>query len=320
MTTRRRFLVSGAAALASVACRAPVPLAGRPSRSSSPWSSLGFAPGTRAIILHADDAGIAHAVNAAVIEAFERGAIDSCSAMVPCEPFAEFAAWASAHKSADVGIHLTMTSSPSARSRPVLSAKQVPSLIDTDGNFPVTWPGGSRVNMGELEAELRAQIARAIAMGVDVTHLDAHQHILQLRGQELFAVLERIARDHRLPFRVAKSWYTRAPWLQSASERQTVPLERMISPGATDTVPDKWSAWYADRVRVIPPGLSELFMHPGYDRPQLRALLPDDRPWGSAWRQRDFDMLFSSELAESLREANAVRIGWRRVRDALRMS
>ncbi|MEO6591257.1 MAG: ChbG/HpnK family deacetylase [Gemmatimonadaceae bacterium] len=273
---------------------------------------------TRAIILHADDVGIAHSVNDAVIAAFERGAIDSCSAMVPCAPFAEFAKWAQSHKAADIGVHLTLTSSPSARFRPVLPAKQAPTLVDNDGNFPVSWPATSPVNMGELEAELRAQIDRALALGIDVTHLDGHQHILQLRGAALFELFDRIAGEYRLPYRVAKSWYMRAPWLEAKAGHDTIPMEKLISPSATDAKPDAWSAWYAERVRAIPPGLTELFMHPGYDTPELRALLPDERPWGSAWRQRDFDMLFSGEIADALKSSGAVRTGWRRVRSALR--
>lgn len=315
--TRRSFLASACAAVASVAC------SGRASRigvspSAGGFGSLGLPAGTRAIILNADDVGIAHAVNAAVIEAFERGAIDSCSAMVPCEPFVEFAAWARAHKSSDVGVHLTLTSSPNARFRPILPAARVPTLVDGEGNFPVTWPATSKVNIAEVEAEVRAQITRAMESGIDVTHLDGHQHILQLRGQDLFETFATVAREYRLPFRVSKSWYTHAPWLKTESERTSIPLERLISPGATDASPAAWPNWYADRVRAMPSGLSELFMHPGLDRPELKAMLPDERPWGSAWRQRDFDMLFSAELGSALRASGAVRIGWRRVRDSLR--
>jgi hypothetical protein len=258
-------------------------------------------------------------VNAAIFEAFEKNAIDSCSVMVPYEAFSEFASWASLHKSADVGVHLTLTSSPNVKARPVLDSDKVRSLLDPDGNFPISWPAPRDFNLAEVEAELRAQIARATEMGIDVTHLDGHQHIVQLRSRELFDVLLRIATDNRLPFRSAKAWYTRAPWL-AEGERATIPLERLISPGGADAKTIEWSAWYADRVRTIPPGLSELFMHPGFDTPELRTLLPITKSWGADWRQRDFNMLFSPELANALRDAKAVRLGWRRVRDTLRMS
>jgi predicted glycoside hydrolase/deacetylase ChbG (UPF0249 family) len=317
LISRREFLASSGVALAAIACGRPI--ASGISPSLSVWDRLKLPPETRAIILHADDAGIAHSVNAAIFDAFEKKAIDSCSVMVPCEAFPEFASWSSSHKSADVGVHLTLTSSPNVKSRPVLESDKVRSLIDIDGNFPVALPATREFSLAEADAELRAQISKAAAMGIDVTHIDGHQHIVQLRSEEMFEVFLRIATDNRLPFRSAKSWYTRAPWL-AQGERATIPLERLISPGGADAKTVEWSGWYADRVRSIPPGLSELFMHPGYDTPELRTLLPDTKSWGSDWRQRDFDMLFSPELATALRDTKAVRIGWRRIRDAIRMT
>lgn len=316
-TTRRKFIITSTASLAGLACRSLSSATTTGARSLAEYLRLPH--DARLLILHADDIGIAHAVNAAVKTAFEKKAIDSGSVMVPCDAFAEFAGWARSRPSLDIGIHLTFTSSPSARSRPVLPRERVATLVDADGFFPLTWPATPAFSLTEMEAESRAQIDRAAAWGIDITHLDAHQHILQLRRADVFGVLLRLTQQYRLPYRVSKSWYARAPWLAGGAEEANVPLERLISPGATDATPDAWNSWYADRARSIPPGLTELFMHPGRDDAELRSLLPNERAWGSAWRQRDFDMLFSSELASAIREAKIVRIGWRQVRDYLRV-
>lgn len=316
-TTRRKFIITSAASFAGIACRSLYPATTTALRSLAEY--LRLPPDARLLILHADDIGIAHAVNAAVMTAFEKKAIDSGSVMVPCDAFAEFASWARSRPSLDLGIHLTLTSSPSARSRPVLPREKVATLVDADGFFPLTWPATPVFSLTEMEAELRAQIERAAEVGIDITHLDAHQHILQLRRPDVFAVLLKLTQHYRLPFRVSKSWYARAPWLAGDAKKANVPLERLISPGAKDSTAEAWNSWYADRARSIPPGLSELFMHPGRDDAELRNLLPNERPWGSAWRQRDFDMLFSPELASAIREEKIVRIGWRQVRDYLRV-
>lgn len=316
MTTRRKFIAASAASLFGLSCRPT----GHP-RATKPGSLaeyLNLPADARMLILNADDIGIAHSVNAAVMEAFDRKAIDSGSVMVPCDAFDEFAAWARTRRSVDVGVHLTLTSSPSARSRPILDRARVSTLVDADGFFPTTWPATPSVSMPEVESELTAQIDRATESGIDVTHVDAHQHILQLRNAELFGVVLRLSRDYRLPYRVSKSWYARAPWLSVPSETATVALEKLISPGATDATPGEWNSWYAEKARAIPAGLSELLMHPGRDTAELRALLPNERPWGSAWRQRDFDMLGSTELAKAIHDQGAVRIGWRQVRNYLR--
>jgi hypothetical protein len=45
---------------------------------------MGYPPGTKLIIVHVDDLGETHAVNAAAIKALEGGTINSASLMVPC--------------------------------------------------------------------------------------------------------------------------------------------------------------------------------------------------------------------------------------------
>jgi hypothetical protein len=45
---------------------------------------LGYPPDARVLIVNADDLGMSHAINAAVIESIENGIASSCSLMVPC--------------------------------------------------------------------------------------------------------------------------------------------------------------------------------------------------------------------------------------------
>src|SRR2546429_3876732 len=71
---------------------------------------LGYAPGTKLIIVHADDLGETHAVNAAAIKSLEAGSVNSASLMVPCPWFPEIADYAKSHPNADFGLHLTLTS------------------------------------------------------------------------------------------------------------------------------------------------------------------------------------------------------------------
>jgi predicted glycoside hydrolase/deacetylase ChbG (UPF0249 family) len=267
--------------------------------------------------MNADDIGLAHSVNAAVISAFERRLVESGSVMVPCEHFPEFTNWARTHPDLDLGVHLTFTSLPSDRWRPILPSKQVQSLVDADGCFPIHWPPERVVVPDEVHAEIQAQVGRARELGIEPTHLDAHQHLLQLRGPEVFGALVRAARETRLPFRLARNWDQRAPYLLKNAEGATVPLERLIAMSAPSPSAAGWASWYADQIRALPPGLSELFLHPGYDNAELRALLPDDRPSGPSGRQRDYDALGSDELRAALRDSGVIRVTWREVRRAI---
>jgi chitin disaccharide deacetylase len=318
--TRRDFLAASAtlAAAGLAGCSGLFRGAGRAAGSPSLAEWLGHSARTPLLIVHADDAGIARSANAATIQAFERGIIDSCSMMVPCPDFAPFADWARAHPTADVGVHFTLTSQPTERWGPVADASRVPSLVDAGGMLPTRLEPGHHVDIGELEIELRAQVARAREHGLDLTHLDGHQHIVQLRSAEVFGVFLRIARDERLPFRFPRAWLKQAPWGASSFGSATVPLERMISISPRSAAADQWTEWYVSQVRAIPAGLNELFVHLGIPDDELRAVVPDSANWGSAWRGRDLAAIGSPHFADAVREVGATRIGWREVRDYLR--
>src|SRR5260370_11904637 len=73
---------------------------------------LGYPPGTKLIIVHADDLGETHSVNAAAIKALQGGTINSASLMVPCPWLPEIADYAKSHPDPDFGPPLTLTTEP----------------------------------------------------------------------------------------------------------------------------------------------------------------------------------------------------------------
>src|SRR5258706_4683975 len=150
---------------------------------------LGYPPNTNLLIVHADDLGVTHSVNAASIKALESGAVNSASIMVPCPWFPEIADYAKSHPELDFGLHLTLTSERVYyRWGPVAPADKVPSLVDKNGYFHHDWSPETRIDPREAEIELRAQIDRAYAMGVKPTHLESHQYRLDSTNKELFQV------------------------------------------------------------------------------------------------------------------------------------
>ena len=57
---------------------------------------LGYPADAKLLIVHADDIGVAHSVNAATFKAFESGLVTSGSIMIPCAWLPEVAAYARA--------------------------------------------------------------------------------------------------------------------------------------------------------------------------------------------------------------------------------
>ena len=79
-----------------------------------------------------------------------------------------------------------------------------------------------------------------------------------------------------------------------------------------DDVPaDRWKQWYLDAVKNLKPGLTEFIVHVGYDDAELRAVMEGFEAWGSAWRQRDLDVLSSPEFRQALRDNDVVLVTWR---------
>jgi predicted glycoside hydrolase/deacetylase ChbG (UPF0249 family) len=272
---------------------------------------LGYPPGTKLIIVHADDLGETHAVNAAAIKALQGGTINSASLMVPCPWFPEMADYAKSHPDADLGLHLTLTSERVYyRWGPVASADKVPSLVDENGYFHHDWEHGERVDSKEVELELRAQIERALAMGVRPTHLDSHQYRLIMNGKELFDAMLRLAHEYKLPVFVNRDWFAAYPYLQSSLGPGDIVLDHTVTI-EPDVPPEKWAEFYLTALKNLKPGVTEFVIHPGYDDEELRAATRERPSWGAAWRQRDFDFFTSDQFREILAQQKIQLITWR---------
>src|SRR5438270_580486 len=272
---------------------------------------LGYPAGTKLIIVHADDLGETHAVNAAATTALQSGAVNSASLMVPCPWFPEIADFAKSHPDADFGLHLTVTSERVYyRWGPVASSDKVPSLVDKNGYFHHDWEKNQRINPKDVEIELRAQIERALAMGVRPTHLDSHQYRLILSGKELFDTVLRVAHEYKLPVFVTRDWFADYPYLQQSLGPEDIILDHTITIGP-EILPEKWNEFYISALKNLKPGVTEFVIHPGFDDEELRAATRERSTWGSAWRQRDFDFFTSNQFREILAQENIKLITWR---------
>ncbi|HEY6265554.1 MAG TPA: polysaccharide deacetylase family protein [Candidatus Acidoferrum sp.] len=274
---------------------------------------LGYPPDARLLIVHADDVGVTHSVNAATIKALESGLVNSASIMVPCPWFPEIADFARSHPDADLGLHLTLTSERVYyRWSPVASKDKVPSLVDENGYFRHDWTPTTRINPKEVELELRAQIDRAYAMGIRPTHLDSHQYRLIDNGKELFEVAVRIARDYKLPLFVARDWFADRPYLESSLSASDIVLDHTLT--IAPTVPAaQWADFYKTALKNLQPGVTEFVIHLGYDNDELKAATRERDTWGAAWRQSDFDFFTSQEFRDLLSKQNIKLITWREI-------
>ena len=274
---------------------------------------LGYPPDAKLLIVHADDLGAAHSVDAATFKAFETGLVNSGSVMVPCPWLPEVAAYARARPEADLGLHLTLTSEwKTYRWGGVLSKERVPSLYAPDGYlYPTEDVAAAHIDVREAEAEIRAQIERARAFGISPTHLDAHMRTLH-QTRPLFEMFLRVARDNRLPAVVSRELFARWPFLPEALGPEGVVVDRVIDVNPS-VQPGRWAEFYGELIKNLRPGVTQLIVHLAYDDEEMRGATFDHPDWGAAWRQRDFDFVTSEAFRRLLRENNVKLVTWREI-------
>jgi predicted glycoside hydrolase/deacetylase ChbG (UPF0249 family) len=269
---------------------------------------LGYGADDRLLIVNCDDLGSTHAANIGVYESLREGIATSATLMVPC-PWARDAA--ARHRGEDVGVHLTLNAEfDHYRWGPITHG---PSLLDGDGGFPRTvrdvW---DHADLDEVRRELRAQVERAILWGFDVSHLDSHMGTVQLKP-EFFDVYLDLAVEFGLPMRLSGASTERTigfPFRQLAAEEGVVfPDNFVLVRSGVGSRRDIERA-----VMELRPGVTEVYVHPAVDSPELRAATPD---WANRVDDHDF-VTNDRSLRAMLERAGVHLVGYRALRDAQR--
>ena len=236
---------------------------------------LGFKPTDRILIINGDDVGMCHTANLATIEAMERGLMKSGTIMVPCPWFSEIAEYARRHPQSDFGVHLCHTSEwKYYRWGPVAAPDKVRGLMDPDGCL---WRSVEEVyahaTPEEALEEGRAQIRKALAAGIDVTHLDSHMGTLQLDPRFMESYFK-LALEFDLPARMA-SQETLVKFSQPHLRNDSPPTESSfpITLSMRSLRKKKWSqSFWADVLKSLKPGVTELYIHAGKPTDELKAI------------------------------------------------
>jgi predicted glycoside hydrolase/deacetylase ChbG (UPF0249 family) len=280
-----------------------------PAQTKTIAERLGHPADSKLLIIHADDLAVAHSVDVATFDALDRGAVSSASVMVPTPWITEVVAYAKAHPNADIGLHLTLTSEwDTYRWGSVEAPDKVPSLLDSAGTFPKDEKVvAATAKPLEVEREIRAQIERALALGIRPTHLDSHMGSL-FTTPELMATYVKVAREYRLPF-LALRGDPRSPPQASLSDKDVV-LDAVIIAGP-EVPRNQWKEFYLKAIADLKPGLTEMIVHLGRDDSELQAVTVNHEPYGSAWRQRDYEVMTSPEFRKALHDNHVILVTWK---------
>jgi chitin disaccharide deacetylase len=270
---------------------------------------LGYPANARLLVIHADDFGMSHSVNRAIEEALEKHWVTSASILVPCPWFPEVAHWATAHPDADLGIHLALTSEwTTLRWGPVSAQPRGSSLLDSDGYLPLTAAYvASHAKTSDVETETHAQVDKAKAAGIRLTHLDTHMGSIVTTPDLLKAYLG-LGQAYKLPLLLDNRAETLAPGSVLLNELL------QMNPG---TPKSQWLEAYEKMLAPLPPGSYQLIVHLAYNDDEMRGATYDHPDWGAEWRQNDFDLVRSPEFQKFLKEQRFILVAWKDLAHAL---
>lgn len=232
------------------------------------------------MVINADDYGLDLAVNEAVEHAHAGGVLTTASLMVGAPAAADAVERARRLPELGVGLHLVLADGPAVSSR-----EAIPDLVDHDGRF------GSRMARDgcrffflpkvrrQLAIEIRAQFEAFHATGLPLDHVNAHKHF-HLHPTVLGLIIA-IGRDYglnavRLP-REPGTAALLAPWLALTRHRlraaKLLHNDAMFGLGASGSMDE---ATLLAAIERLPPGLSEIYLHPATRR-QLTPSMADYR-------------------------------------------
>jgi predicted glycoside hydrolase/deacetylase ChbG (UPF0249 family) len=197
-----------------------------------------------------------------------------------------------------VGIHLVLSSG-----QPVRGAAEVPSLVDETGSFPRDYRRALyHARLAEVEAEWRAQIEKALLLGLGITHLDSHHHV---HLHSMFTGLAvRLAQEYGIgAVRSASPLDPELPNHQFTaiiSSREAGESRHIISQSGLKTVDRLMTGVMS--LASLPrdfDGVAELCCHPGQSNATLVAISSLN-----VAREEELAYLLGDEFADILRERN----------------
>jgi predicted glycoside hydrolase/deacetylase ChbG (UPF0249 family) len=244
----------------------------------------------RTLVVTADDVGLHPGMTLGALKAHDEGIVTACSVVATGPALDDAVERLRERPGLDVGVHLTFVGE-----RPLSPPERVRSLLGPDGAFlPGFRAFAARYALGriddtDLEAELRRQIERLLAAGLQLVHANSHQHLHVL--PRVFEIVLKLAEEYRIPWvRVPRDPATTLSLraLEIGILNRIGGAARRQTRGRKVRIPDR-TVGILDAGRLTPERLvsilkdvenvTELVCHPGIGNRELE----DVYRWGYGW-------------------------------------
>ena len=82
----------------------------------------------------------------------------------------------------------------------------------------------------------------------------------------------------------------------------------------------KWIDAYKKGIEEMKPGLNQMIVHLAIDNDEMKAICKGHDEYGSSWRQKDLDLVLSTEFKNLLKKNEIILIGWRDIKNVMNAS
>jgi predicted glycoside hydrolase/deacetylase ChbG (UPF0249 family) len=272
------------------------------------------------LIVNADDLAADEARNAGIFEAIQQGRVTSVS-LLPNGPAIEDALHrirSLGRRTVSVGVHLNLS-----EGKPVSPDLRL--LTGPDGFFlgktlthKLLMRSGDQALQKEIRREMSAQVQVLLDCGMQLHHLDGHQHVHLFPAAIAAAV--RIAQEHKIPWmRIPEESPSRHPTdslpegLMEEARRfsEIARAARQHLKGTGISTPDYFrglflkgrlsSAAVTDLLQTLPEGLTEWMVHPG-----RVPMVPASGPFSgfsTPAREQELETLLHADFGLALSDA-----------------
>jgi len=286
---------------------------------------LGYSNDDRLVIIHTDDIGMCHASVQAFKDLWQFGTITSGAVMVPCPWFSAVAQMCRENPRMDMGVHATLNAEWDVyRWSPLSTRDQASGLLDADGYFH-QWHQAvyDNAKVEAVNIEVNAQIERALAAGIDVTHVDSHMgtimnplyiqsYIQAAASRQLPNMLPRTNAKGIEMLGVHEDELRTYESIMYQLESMGVPMLEGIIAMPLEHNHDHLGL-AKKLLSEVPVGITHFILHPSIDTPELRAICSD-------WQARvaNYNAFMGDDLKKFIEHEDIKLIGYRQVRDAMR--
>jgi len=165
----------------------------------------------------------------------------------------------------------------------------------------------THAKIADVETETHAQVDKAKAAGIHLTHLDTHMGAIVTTPDLIKAYLG-LGQAYKLPLLLDSRADALAPG--SVLLSQLLQMNR-------GTPKSQWFDAYKKMLAPLPPGSYQLIVHLAHNDEEMQGATADHPDWGAEWRQSDLDLVRSSDFQKFLKDQGFILVAWRDLAKAL---